>query len=111
MKRKTTAIFLILMSISLFGCTTLTINLTPESKYLEALEWYNDNLELYLTHYRVQPEAVKAEWREKYHPIFQIGDIALTTWKGQMPQGEESWLTAKRQILATLLTLNIVEVK
>lgn len=110
MKRKTTAIFLILMTVSLFGCI-YNFNLTQEARYLEALSWYNDNLELYLIHYRVQPEAVKAEWREKYHPIFQIGDIALSAWKGNMPQGEEAWLTAKKQILAALLTLNIVEVK
>lgn len=92
------------------GCATTPFNLTPEAKYYTALDWYNDNLELYLTHFKAQTPEVQAEWKAKYHPIFQAGDIALTAWKGKS-QGEEGWTAAKKQILAALLTLNIVEVK
>ena len=111
MKRKFAAICLILMAVSLFGCAQCTVNLTQEARYYEALKWYNDNLELYLTHYRAQTPDTQAIWKAKYHPIFKMGDLALTTWKGTVPQGEDAWLQAKRQILAALLTLNVVEVK
>jgi hypothetical protein len=110
MRRKLSFIFMALLLLGLTGCSTLNVNLTDEAKYLTALEWYNDNLETYLTHYRVQAPAVQAEWKAKYHPIFQAGDIALTTWKGT-GSGENTWQEAKKQILAALLTLNIVEVK
>ena len=110
MKRKLSFILAALLVMGLVGCATLNINLTDEAKYLTALEWYNDNLETYLTHYREQTPEVQAEWRAKYHPIFQAGDIALGTWKGT-GTGEQAWQDARRQILAALLTLNIVEVK
>ena len=111
MKRKACMMFMVLMAVSLFGCTHLNLNLTPEAKYLTALEWYNTNLELYLTHYRGQTPEVKAEWAEKYHPIFRAGDIALATYRVGLPQGEAKWMEAKREILATLLALEIVEVQ
>jgi hypothetical protein len=112
---------LLVLAVALFTMATIVqctqnINLTHEAKYLEALTWYNDNLEIYLGHYRQADEATQAEWKEKYHPIFITGDQALKAWKLALPavdvvEKERAWMEAKREILGSLVSLGLVEVK
>jgi hypothetical protein len=112
---------LLVLAVALFTMATIVqctqnINLTHEAKYLEALTWYNDNLEIYLGHYRQASPETQAEWKEKYHPIFIAGDQALRSWKLALPAGdavekEKVWMEAKRQILASLVSLGFVEIK
>lgn len=112
MKRKSLVSLFAVVAVLLAGCS-FTANLTREARYYDALKWYNDNLEEYLAHYNAISPEQQAVWKEKYHPIFQIGDKALDAWKGAAgsAEAEQGWKDAKKQILGLLVSLGIVEIQ
>lgn len=89
---------ILILLIALTGCAAWQ-DAPPHSKYLVALEWYNDNLEQYLESGVVN---------DKMDQVFIRGSLALDLWKaalegnGDVLRQEEMWLEIQKQLFMML---------
>ncbi len=108
----------VLIAFVLTGCGALQLGAPddpPELKrqkaYMAARKEFALTLKQYNDHYDITPAATQAIWREKYDPLFDDVDDALTSWKMALDKGfdpdsqEQLYLDLKSKLLLELVNV------
>lgn len=105
-------IILLLLALALASCAAFQRDLSPETRYLSALKWYNDNLEQYLDARDIADPETAEVWDARVKPLFVRGSRILGIWETALEDDpavqEQLWLALKKDLLDALLRLGIV---
>lgn len=100
----------IMVLLGLTACALMSGNLTPEKKYLTALTWYNDNLEIYLDSYDRASEATRSKWDAEIKPLFEEAGAVLDLWAAGQA-GETDWASMRTRLVLALINSGLIVVE
>lgn len=104
MKLKSLIVFILII----FAIIACGKNISDWQVYTTASNQFIILAEQYETYYQMQDDITKAKWSDKFNPVFEKGDLALTDWRMVLEAGEDTgsqmqaFLSIKSEIIALL---------
>lgn len=113
-KRRLTVLLAVVLLLT-FGCAGSQFPSSPRGSYAAALTFYNNTIQAYYNVLILQPPEVRAEWKAKINPKFNMAGDALALWGSVVgtPDGEAKevvYLRLLQQLIIVLVDCGAIEI-